>query len=148
MTGNLVLFARDPGNANQLVASNELICAQIAGRCDEAQTDVPRALFAESLRAEGFDAFEAYVEPLYMLPAFQRRRVIGRDGFPFTLTNRTYEPGLCPNCESLYSRELLGYPICAFELSDEIVEQLIEAFRKIHDGRDALAKLHEETVGG
>jgi hypothetical protein len=31
MTGNLVFFARDPGNANQLVALHELIQAQMAG---------------------------------------------------------------------------------------------------------------------
>ena len=31
MTGNLVFFARDPGNANQLVALHELVHAQMAG---------------------------------------------------------------------------------------------------------------------
>ena len=32
MTGNLVFFARDPGNANQLVALHELVHAQMAGQ--------------------------------------------------------------------------------------------------------------------
>lgn len=116
-----------------------------AGRYDEAKTGVPRQLFAKALQAEGFNAYEAYVQPLYMLPTFQRRRAIGRDGFPFTLTDRIYGPGLCPNCESLYERELLGYPICAYTLSEEIVEKLIEAFHKVHAERDALAAMHHKA---
>ena len=127
-------------------AGREHVYYSWAGRYDEAQTGVPRGLFAEALRAEGFQAYEAYVQPLYMLPAFQRRRAIGRDGFPFTLTNRTYEPGLCPNCESLYERELLGYPICAYTLSDKLVDQLIEAFHKVHAQRDTLAAMHNEAT--
>ena len=117
-----------------------------AGRYDETQIGVPRKVFVKALQAEGFAAYQAYTEPLYMLPAFQRRRAIGRDGFPFTLTNRTYEAGLCPNCEALYKRHLLGYPICAYALSDEIVDRLIKAFRKVHAGRDALAALHQADV--
>lgn len=110
-----------------------------AGRYDESSMGVPRHIFAQALQAEGFSAYEGYVEPLYMLPAFQRRLAIGRDGFPFTLTDRVYQPGLCPNCEALYASELLGYPLCAYLLSDNIVDQLIEAFRKVHTQREQLA---------
>jgi hypothetical protein len=47
MTGNLILFARDPGNANQLVALNELIRAQMAGRDSDTPTAGAARLVAE-----------------------------------------------------------------------------------------------------
>ena len=51
-----------------------------AAKYDEAVTGVPRKLLAEALQAEGLPVGESYCEPLYLLPTFQRRRAIGRDG--------------------------------------------------------------------
>ncbi|HCP01013.1 MAG: hypothetical protein CL573_05550, partial [Alphaproteobacteria bacterium] len=47
MTGNLMLFARDPGNANQLVALNELIRARMAGSNLNTPTADAASLIAE-----------------------------------------------------------------------------------------------------
>lgn len=47
MTGNLLLFARDPGNANQIVALDELLRAQMAGRDIDAPTAGAARLVAE-----------------------------------------------------------------------------------------------------
>lgn len=47
MTGNLILFARDPGNANQIVALDELILAQMAGRDLDTPTAGATRLVAE-----------------------------------------------------------------------------------------------------
>src|SRR5262245_52842389 len=69
------------------------------GRYNEAETGVPRAVIVKALEAEGVPTSAGYVEPLYRLPVFQKRIAIGRDGFPFTLTNRTYPTDLCPVAE-------------------------------------------------
>ncbi len=113
-----------------------------AGRYDEREIGVRRAIFAEALKAEGFPAYEAYIRPLYLLPAFRYRVAIGRDGFPFNLTERAYGPGLCPVCERLYDSELLGFPICSYALSTVEIDRMIEAFHKVHEHRDALHGLN------
>lgn len=103
---------------------------------------VSRSVFARALAAEGLGLGEGYVSPLYRLPLFQHRRAIGRDGWPFTLTDRDYKDGLCPVTERLYERELLVYETCAFELSERYVDQIIECVRKVHAQRHALARQH------
>ncbi len=113
-----------------------------AGRYDEREIGVPRATFASALKAEGFPASEAYMRPLYLLPAFRHRVAIGRDGFPFNLTDRKYGPGLCPVCEQLYDSELLGFPICAYALATDEIDRLLEAFHKVHENRDTLYGLN------
>ncbi|MGH7950194.1 MAG: DegT/DnrJ/EryC1/StrS family aminotransferase, partial [Candidatus Binataceae bacterium] len=66
-----------------------------AGRFDADRVGVSRELFARAIEAEGVPVSLGYVKPLYLLPLFQKRIALGRDGFPFALTNRTYAPGLC-----------------------------------------------------
>ena len=110
-----------------------------AARYDAAVTGVPRAKIAEALNAEGVPAWEGYLEPLYMLPTFQRRIAIGRDGWPFTLTDRRYARGLCPVAERLYEQEILEFAICSHALAAPDLERVIAAFRKVFAHIDALA---------
>src|SRR5205814_1778665 len=65
-------------------------------RYDETLVGVRRDLFARALESEGVPVSVGYVAPLYLLPIFRERIGIGRHGFPFTLTNRSYQKGLCP----------------------------------------------------
>lgn len=116
-----------------------------AARYDGAATDVSRATIARALNAEGVPMWEGYVQPLYMLPAFQRRVAIGRDGWPFTLTDRRYEPGLCPVAERLHKDELLEFCICSFALSEAEQTAVIHAFHKVFDNLPALARMEKES---
>jgi dTDP-4-amino-4,6-dideoxygalactose transaminase len=100
-----------------------------------------RETFCSALGAEGFPVFGGYVPPLYRLPLFRRRKAMGRDGFPFTLTNRTYPDGLCPVTERLHERELWLFEICAYEPSDAQVDQLVAAVHKVVELRGELAHL-------
>lgn len=102
-------------------------------KLDEAVLGVSRERFSEALQAEGFPHLLGYVKPLYNLPLFKRRTAIGRDGWPFSLTDRTYEQGLCPVAEKLYAEELLGYEVCMYKVDDIQVGQLVEAIRKVHN---------------
>jgi dTDP-4-amino-4,6-dideoxygalactose transaminase len=109
-----------------------------SARLDERTLGVSRDKFSRALAAEGFPHFVGYVRPLYLLPAFQRRIAIGRDGWPFTLTDRKYEKGMCPVAERMYEHELLCFETCAYSVNDELVEKLIGAFRKVHENRHVL----------
>lgn len=107
-------------------------------RLDEKLLGVPRDKFSKALLAEGFPHFVGYVKPLYMLPVFQNRLAIGRDGWPFTLSSRKYFKGLCPVAEQMYEYELLCFETCAFRIDDRGLEDLIAAFRKVHAHRHLL----------
>lgn len=107
-------------------------------RYDATTVGPSRTVFVKALNAEGFPCSEGYVRPLYLLPLFRERRAIGANGFPFTLSNRTYRPGLCPTAERLYERELIFFQPCAWEMDDETVERLVTALHKVHANREAL----------
>jgi len=115
-------------------------------RYDAAKTGVSRELIAKALNAEGVPVWEGYVKPLYLLPAFQRRIAIGRDGFPFNLTERTYSKGLCPVAERMHESELLEFCICSFDLSPTETDGVIEAFQKVFGQIDELASRANEIV--
>jgi len=106
-----------------------------------------RETFVQALSAEGFPCAQGYVRPLYWLPAFQRRIAIGDKGFPFTLTNRTYPPGLCPTAERLHQKELIVFEPCAWEVDDEHADLLVAAFRKVHAGREKLTAWEHRQAG-
>ena len=110
-----------------------------AARYDGQPLGVSRRTFCQALQAEGVPVFEGYVRPLYLLPVFQRRMAMGRDGFPFGLTERTYPKGLCPVAEDLYENRLIGFETCAVDLDDALRRRCAEAVVKVHDGLDALA---------
>lgn len=109
-----------------------------AARLDERALGVSRDLFCRALEAEGFPIAQGYVRPLYLLPIFQNRLGVGRDGFPFTLTDRVYEKGLSPVTERLHERELMFFETCAFDLGNDDVDRLAAAFHKVHAGRAQL----------
>lgn len=110
-------------------------------RLDEAQLGISRGAFSKALSAEGFPHGVGYVRPLYLLPVFQRRMAIGREGFPFNLGSVSYSKGLCPVTERLHESDLVGFEVCAYDFSDTQVGQLIEAVRKVHSGRAELSRL-------
>lgn len=116
-----------------------------AARYDHAATGVSRAAVTKALNAEGVPVWEGYVKPLYLLPAFQRRIAIGRDGWPFTLTNHSYDQCLCPVAERLYEKEILEFCICSFALSEEEQLGVINAFHKVFENLPALAELEKES---
>lgn len=96
---------------------------------------VSREKFSRALAAEGFPHFVGYVRPLYLLPSFQRRIAIGRDGWPFTMTDRKYQKGMCPVAEKMYEHELLCFETCAYSVNSDNAQRLIDAFRKVYDNR-------------
>lgn len=115
-----------------------------AMRFDEAVVGVPRATFCKALAAEGFPVSEGYVAPLYLLPIFRRRIAIGRHGFPFSLSDRSYGPGLCPVTETMHERELLEFHICSYEVTDADAQRLVAAMHKVYERRMDLPGYREQ----
>lgn len=111
-----------------------------AVRLDEAELGVSRADFSRALTAEGFPHGVGYLRPLYMLPVFQERTAIGRDNWPFTLTDREYHSGLCPVAERLYGSELMLFEPCAYQVDPATLDRLVGAVRKVHAQRHLIAQ--------
>lgn len=106
-------------------------------RLDPGAIRIPRSVFAKAVAAEGVGLGEGYVKPLYLLPVFQRRQAFG-GGWPFTLTDRRYGPGLAPVCERLHFRDLLVFPICAYDLPGDTIDRVAEAIAKVVAHQDEL----------
>ncbi len=99
-------------------------------RYDAELVGVSREHFSHALTAEGFPHFVGYVRPLYLLPVFQQRVAFG--SYPFSFSNVTYPPGLCPVAEHLYSHSLLGFENCMIAPSEMQIDLLIAAVRKVY----------------
>jgi perosamine synthetase len=109
-----------------------------SARYDANLTGVQREKVVEALVAEGLPVYQGYVAPLYRLPLFRNRRAIGDKGWPFNLTDRLYENGMCPVAERMYEKELVEVHVCSY-LFDEVEQQaLINGFEKVFDNLDAL----------
>ncbi|MGE0254653.1 MAG: DegT/DnrJ/EryC1/StrS family aminotransferase [Alphaproteobacteria bacterium] len=114
---------------------------------DAAAFGASRAAFSAALAAEGFPHFTGYVAPLYRLPLFRERKAIGRDGFPFTLSNRHYADGLCPVAERLWREAFVLFEPCAWSVDDATETRLAEALRKVAAYAPALAAWEASNAG-
>lgn len=118
-----------------------------AVRLNEEALGISRKTYCKALNAEGFPIFEGYVEPLYLLPLFQEKTAFGENGFPFNMSsNVNYDKGICPVCERIYEKELIGFEPCAYDIDEMQIELLVEAFKKVHTHVDELRVL-ENSVG-
>jgi len=114
-------------------------------RFDATLVGVSRTTFSKALAAEGFEHATGYVRPLYDLPIFQQRRAFGRDGYPFTLSNRTYQTGMCPVAERLHRQEAVTFEPCAYDTTTPaLADRLIEAIHKVYDHREDLKAIDRE----
>jgi dTDP-4-amino-4,6-dideoxygalactose transaminase len=114
-------------------------------RIDEQAAGVSRNLFSRALAAEGFPHFTGYVQPLYLLPLFQKRIAFGGSGFPFTLSEVRYEKGMCRVVERVWGKELIGFETCMHEVQERETDLLVEAVRKVHAHRHELARLEKDA---
>ena len=111
------------------------------GKINLNKTNLERSLITQALKAEGLPIDEGYVKPLYLLPAFTKRVAIGRDGWPFNLTERIYQEGLCPNAEDLYKNSLIEFCICSYRLNSRDMIKVINAFKKVFENLNVLESL-------
>ncbi|MEC9368532.1 MAG: DegT/DnrJ/EryC1/StrS family aminotransferase [Pseudomonadota bacterium] len=101
-------------------------------KVNAAVLGVSRDVIARAISAEGVPVNQGYIRPLYLLPYFQQGRAPG---------GRSYPKGLNPVCERMYEQEELGFGICSFDLSEQLIDRVAEAFLKVLEGRDELRRL-------
>ena len=101
-------------------------------RYDRNVVGVPRGVFIQAMAAEGVPLNGGYVPPLYRLPIFAARE--SRGGATE-----------CPVTERMHSSEEVGFGICAFELSDRLVDHIAAAFHKVYENRAELERLSTDS---
>lgn len=98
---------------------------------------VTRARIVEALEAEGVMGLMAGYACLHMLPVYQQKIAYGSRGFPWTsdICRRdvSYAHGICPVAERLHEASFLGFEMCVYELTDDDVDLMVLAFRKVWD---------------
>lgn len=96
---------------------------------------LPRSRIAEALQAEGVTGLALNYANLHLLPMYQQKMAYGSKGFPWTsdICKRDvdYSKGICPVAEELNDSTYLGLGMCVYDLSDEDVDLIVRAFRKI-----------------
>lgn len=110
-------------------------------RYDKNITGISREAFSRALAAEGFPHFNGYVRPLYLLPIFQRKIAFGTHGYPFNLSNTSYEKGLCPVAERMHTEDLICFENCMFDLNTSTIKLLIDSIHKVYENRQELRSL-------
>ena len=96
---------------------------------------------AEALRAEGVEVATAY-QNIHLIPMYQNKTAYGSNGFPwsasFARQNIDYSKGICPVAEKLNDETYLGFGMCVYDLNDEDINLIIEAFQKVWENIDHL----------
>jgi len=109
-----------------------------AAKIDSDVLGVSREVFSKALAAEGLPNFEGYLAPLYMLPIFQKRIAMGRDGFPFNGSDVEYKQGMCPVVEDMKYNKMLGFEPCIYDISDSELLLIQDVFSKLQENMGAL----------
>ncbi|MNV67999.1 hypothetical protein D3C71_1608250 [compost metagenome] len=83
-----------------------------------------------ALNAEGISCVRGYIpQPVYLQPLFQTKEAYPGTNYPFTLSEVSYEKGICPQAEEVLQTSVrIG--ISEFYTPGDI-EEIIEAIAKV-----------------
>ena len=102
---------------------------------------VSRDRICDALAAEGVAVSRKY-QNIHLLPVYQKKIAFGSKGFPWTsdICHRdvNYSKGICPVAEELNESTYLGFGMCVYDLTDDDVELIAKAFRKVWSNLEAL----------
>jgi len=96
---------------------------------------VSRACIIEALQTEGVIGLVPGFANVHLLPMYQQKIAYGSNGFPWTsdICRRdvSYKKGICPIAEKLHESTYLGFHTCIHEFTDEDIDLIVLAFRKV-----------------
>ena len=94
---------------------------------------IPRDRVVDAIVAEGVPGMMKNYQTIHLLPIYQKKIAYGKKGFPWTLSKRkiSYKKGICPNAEDLNDNKFIGFNMCMYEMTDEDVGLVIDAFTKV-----------------
>lgn len=108
---------------------------------DAKQLGVSRDAIHAALQAEGVTVGKRY-QNLHLLPMYQKKIAYGSKGFPWSssICHRevSYEKGICPVAEEMNDSACLSIGMCTFDLSNEDVDLIIKAFKKVWSSLETL----------
>ena len=86
--------------------------------------------FVAALNAEGIPCVRGYIpEPVYMQPMFQNKEAYPGTNYPFSLSDVSYDKGICPHAEEILQTSVrIG--ISEFYTARDM-EEIIAAIRKV-----------------
>jgi len=97
----------------------------------------------ELRESEGVKIYYGY-KPLYLLPMFQNKIAYGSNGCPFVAPwydgEVNYQKGICPTLEQMAEDELFYHELMHSCMNEEDLDDVIRAFNKVWDNRQALSK--------
>lgn len=103
---------------------------------DAAALGVSRDKIHAALQAEGVPVSNQY-QNLHLLPMYQKKMAYGSKGFPWTsdICRRdvNYSKGICPAAEGA-NAAYLGFGMCVYDLTEEDVDSIVGAFKKVWAG--------------
>lgn len=108
---------------------------------DVQELGVKREVIHAALRAEGVDVGNRY-QNIHLLPLYQKKIAYGSTGFPWSsdVSHRDvdYSKGICPVAEELNDSTYLGFGMCVYDLTDDDVDLIVMAFRKVWSSLESL----------
>lgn len=110
---------------------------------DLEKLPVNRDVIHSALKAEGVPISKGY-QNVHLLPMYQQKIAFGSKGFPWNsdICKRyvSYDLGICPNAEDLHFNRQMGIGICVNDLSENDIDMIIRAFKKVWLSLDELAE--------
>ena len=102
---------------------------------DLSQLGVEREQVCAALEESGLFPLERGYENLHLLPIYRKLDAYGSSKFPWSLNDsfdlRNYQRGSCPVAEKLNDHTLFLMPLCAYELTDEDVDDVVSIFHHV-----------------
>ena len=107
--------------------------------------NLSRDLIIKALKHEGIDGLMSGYVNVHMLPIFQNKIAFGSKGFPWNseICHRdvSYKHGICPVAEKLHEETFFLLPMCLYDLEDEDVIMITNAFEKVWKNLSSLKNL-------
>ncbi len=109
-------------------------------KLETEKLELSNETIAKALNAEGCPTSFGYVEPLYNLPIFKKKIAIGSNGYPFNLSDISYEDSSinCPTVEHLHKSSMIEFHICSHNLEKDEINQVAECYEKVFENLDQL----------
>lgn len=100
---------------------------------DEEKLGISRNALVDAMAAEGFPMSKGYLEPLYLLPIFQKKQAFNATHFPFDYQGmkQNYKKGICPVIERLYEKDLTWTMLCQHPRTKKDIDAFIRALTKV-----------------
>ncbi|MDO8553033.1 MAG: DegT/DnrJ/EryC1/StrS family aminotransferase [bacterium] len=100
---------------------------------DEKKLGISRDTLVDAMTAEGHPMSKGYLEPLYLLPIFQKKQAFNATHFPFDYRGmkQNYKKGICPVTERLYEKEFTFTMLCQHPRTKKDIGSFVRALKKV-----------------